>query len=203
MKTVQDAVKEFPDGWPFDGHYSIVECVKVYGGGFKVGDLDTHYNDDDGELNDYWRYVCTREEFEAEVARVERIADEQKEVLEAAGLVDKSEWYDCENQKALSLPPVGSKVQLYNEVGLEYGIDHLNGEVEIVHNLEDEGVSVVRLSWGLGCFDMTHLRPVDFNKNKARDEWVEKARGFSNLSLNPHTVGLVYDALKSGELSKP
>ena len=143
MKTVKDVVAAYPDGWP------VKSGVVSYRDGFIFhSNRDSVY---DGQK------ICTREEYEQELAKT-----------------NNAQWYDYDKQEAISLPPVGVEVLLHNdnELTMSYGHTLMGESCEVLAIVED--AAVLKSSFGKVCFIKELLKPLDWNKNKERDEFIDK-----------------------------
>ena len=97
------------------------------------------------------------------------------------------------------LPPVGMHCKIVNPDGaLMYG----QGESgEVVAHVED--TAVIRMSYGLGCFEARCLRPSRSEADKKRDAAVAAMRNFAtnyNNSTVIHAINQVYDAIAAGKV---
>lgn len=75
------------------------------------------------------------------------------------------------------LPPIGSECTIEDNGRLQYGADHAGRPMEVVAHVEY--CAVLRLDWGLGCFDLTALRPLKSEKERVVDAVIRKM-GWTN-----------------------
>ena len=98
-----------------------------------------------------------REEYERELAKTNTV-----------------QWYDYDKQESISLPPVGVECEvIYQlddspkwECGMVIGKSNYNKD--LVFEFKSGGVSFVTSD--------SEFRPLDWNKNKERDEFIKKSR---------------------------
>lgn len=76
------------------------------------------------------------------------------------------------------LPPIGSECTIEDNGRLKYGADHAGKAMEVVAHVEN--CAVLRLDWGLGCFELSVLRPLRTEKERV----VEAAIGNVDGSVN-------------------
>ncbi len=147
MKTVKDVVAEYPDGWPSNNPVCI--CNKDKDGFMFWWSGCVPYPD-------YYE-VCTRKEYAQELAKTKN-----------------AQWYDYDKQQAISLPPIGVEVLLHNdnELTMSYGYALMGKSCEVLAMVED--AAVLKSSFGKVCFIKELLKPLDWNKNKERDEFIDK-----------------------------
>ena len=141
MKTVKDVMAAYPDGWPVEdnyiikGHYiiSITHVFKHIG----KPELET---------------ICTREEYEQELART-----------------NTDEWYDYDKQEAIGLPPVGVECEYtlgYSGVWWKCKVQYVVGCEGIVMKADHLGNEQYCSIYDL-CREL-RLRPLDYDKNKKK-----------------------------------
>lgn len=137
------------DGWRFDG-------------GFQVWSSDMR-----GEVLGDWRDTLERRPRDLSEQQVTaRLTEATENVLAAASalmdekfIIDRNDWF-----VRGELPPVGEFVDVEGE-DLVYGDGELNCEV-IAHV---ENTAVIRMSYGLGCFQKHVLSPSRTERDKAID----------------------------------
>ena len=114
-------------------------------------------------------YIVTREQYEAALAAA------QQPVWNREGL-----------------PPVGMHCEIVDPDGaLMYG----QGESgEVVAHVED--TAVIRMSYGLGCFESRCLRPARSEADKKRDEVIEALKYY----VRAVDASDLYDAIVAGEV---
>ncbi len=108
---------------------------------------------------------------------------EMKIKIEGSGVVAVRDWH-----KNGDLPPVGVFVDVVGK-DLVYGQDELNCEV-IAHV---ENTAVIRMSYGLGCFESSAITPARTEREKAIDEMqriIEESDKHGPLDQ----LGSLYDA---------
>jgi len=93
------------------------------------------------------------------------------------------------------LPPVGCECEVIESDGLMYGQGEL-GEV-IAHV---ENTAVIRMSYGLGCFEARHLRPIRSQAERERDTAIDHA--FSKLTEFREARQVLGDLYDAGLLPK-
>lgn len=90
------------------------------------------------------------------------------------------------------LPPVGSFVDVVGEV--QYGAKETNCEV-IAHV---ENCAVIRMTWGLGCFESRVLRPAKSEREKFIDSAIKVVTPEGDKMISTNTAsnwfGKLYDA---------
>lgn len=101
-----------------------------------------------------------------------------------------AEWVD-------GLPPVGCEVEIEDKDGLLiYGHDE-SGEV-IAHV---ENTAVVRMSYGLGCFESRFLRPLRTEADKKRDEAIDALQEWiPDGGWHFNDVCKLYGAIAAGKI---
>lgn len=98
------------------------------------------------------------------------------------------------------LPPVGMHCKIVDHDGvLMYGQGE-SGEV-IAHV---ENTAVIRMSYGLGCFEARYLRPIRTEADKKRDAFINAVPDDMrtipcDLSLRDE-VAVIYDAIAAGKI---
>jgi hypothetical protein len=93
------------------------------------------------------------------------------------------------------LPPVGVEVDIVDiHERLRYG---QNESGEVVAHVEN--TAVVRMSYGLGCFEAEFLRPIRSPEDVARDEAID-AMMKNSCVIKEITCGLLYDAIAAGKI---
>ncbi len=152
MKTVKDVVAEYPDGWPMNGTTNHVSDSAGYN--VKTDALFTCHSSYQYSNKDEYK-ICTREEYERELAKT-----------------NSAQWYDYDKQETISLPPVGVECEVSN-CGNDYiwcKVVFMGSSLCVVnhktHNEQHYHLSSVE------------FHPLDWNKNKVRDEFIDK---FSNV----------------------
>ncbi len=113
-------------------------------------------------------------------------------------MVDISQYESslAESQKlewdVTGLPPVGAYCEITDPDGaLMYG----KGESgEVVAHVED--TAVIRMSYGLGCFEARCLRPARSEADKKRDEVIEGLTYY----VGKEDASDLYDAIVAGEV---
>ena len=120
---------------------------------------------------------------------------------------DKEELNECAGQDAAplwngeGLPPVGYFCEVEDHDGmLVYGQGE-SGEV-IAHV---ENTAVIRMSYGLGCFEAGFLRPLRTEAERKRDAVVEQmikiATIYTTKSLSLElALNSIYNAIAAGEI---
>lgn len=206
MKTVVDAVRHFKGVWPDKTKTKIIENIKEFKGSrFNIGELVVLADNDLAIDDEYWEIVCTYFEFIEEVGRI--INNEYTDIEALAKKLDK-DWYDYKNYMMIKNPSPDTHCEYLDNdkwikcyfVGIIYG-DHV---IYI-----DDGTS-----YGMSqdYFDGNFtFRPLDWNKNKARDEWVRTAVNLIPSEVHSqeqydsrlNLAGIFYDGWKSGELKHP
>lgn len=101
-------------------------------------------------------------------------------------VIADNSWYDI-----YDLPPIGTFVDVVGEV--RYGAGESNCEV-VAHV---ENCAVIRMSWGLGCFESHALSP----SKSEREKFIEAVLGVSCMFTDYHAQ-LLYDADFSAPLNR-
>lgn len=115
-----------------------------------------------------------------------------KEYESALSALQKPAW-DGEG-----LPPVGMRCEIVDPDGvLMYG----QGESgEVISHVEN--TAVIRMSYGLGCFEARFLRPLRTEAERKRDAAIEamqrEADDGDNLIYSEHEI--IYDAIAAGKI---
>lgn len=189
MKLIDLLVKELPKrgGWP-DG---AIECCRRYG----ANSID--FYDETGNWDDdcYLKYGkdfakdCTYEETSGSHL-LQSISRSEYEAAIAAS--QKPAW------SGEGLPPVGMHCKIVDPDGvLMYGQGE-SGEV-IAHV---ENTAVIRMSYGLGCFEARFLRPARSEAEKNRDAAIEamqmEADEGDNWIYSEYEI--IYDAIAAGKI---
>lgn len=164
MKLINLLVKELPErgGWPYfaevavqdsdsqicfsshSGVYTNKEKTDWYGGDWGSGDWHNPFIDI--LADDRHECIVTRKQYEAALAASQNSARNGK-----------------------GLPPVGMHCEIVDPDGvLMYGQGE-SGEV-IAHV---ENTAVIRMSYGLGCFEARFLRPSHSETERKRDAAIE------------------------------
>ncbi|MCK7258040.1 hypothetical protein L8O18_06115 [Enterobacter asburiae] len=96
-----------------------------------------------------------------------------REQYEAALAASKPEW------NGEGLPPVGCECEVVDNDGLlRYG----HGESgEVIAHIEN--TAVIRMSYGLGCFNAGFLRPIRSEADKRRDEAIESIKAMLIMTM--------------------
>lgn len=129
--------------------------------------------------------ICTSESYIRDIAT---LADDH-----ATAIVTR-EQYEVTCWDGAGLPPVGCFCEVEDLDGmLVYGHGE-SGEV-IAHV---ENTAVIRMSYGLGCFDARFLRPLRTEADKKRDAAV---MAINNTVDASGTLGSeIYDAIAAGNI---
>lgn len=136
MKTVKDVVAAYPDGWPNEGYMCVYD---------KVTNSYRFAGDDSAGHCDFY-IICTREEYEQELAKT-----------------NTEQWYDYDKQEAISLPPVGVECEIrYLEHDWQEGlvIGESTYNKELIFEFKYGGLSFVKSD--------SKFRPLDYDKNKQK-----------------------------------
>lgn len=93
------------------------------------------------------------------------------------------------------LPPVGMRCEIVDPDGvLMYG----QGESgEVISHVEN--TAVIRMSYGLGCFEARFLRPLRTEAKRKRDAAIEAMNGLWNINSKMHCES-IYDAIAAGKI---
>lgn len=93
------------------------------------------------------------------------------------------------------LPPVGMHCEIVDPDGvLMYG----QGESgEVISHVEN--TAVIRMSYGLGCFEARFLRPLRTEAKRKRDAAIEAMNGLWNINSKMHCES-IYDAIAAGKI---
>lgn len=121
----------------------------------------------------------------------------------------RGDWYDYEKQEAVGLPPIGEEVFNYSWGACKgcFVDGHHNG-MAILRATNSSKYTQEDPFWHIDC--AASCKPLDFNKNKDKQIWVDKATltevvsyQVSEQRCKREAYGRVYDAMKSGELGLP
>ena len=128
-----------------------------------------------------------------------RLHKQQKEEQTKAD--DESSLNECISHDAApvwsgeGLPPVGCFCEVEDVHGmLVYG--HVESGEVIAHV---ENTAVIRMSYGLGCFEAVFLRPIRTESERKRDE-VRKAMYAAMNIIDGDIADAIYDAIAAGEI---
>lgn len=93
------------------------------------------------------------------------------------------------------LPPVGMRCEIVDPDGvLMYG----QGESgEVISHVEN--TAVIRMSYGLGCFEARFLRPLRTEAKRKRDAAIEAINVLWNINSKMHCES-IYDAIAAGKI---
>ncbi|EOW9134642.1 hypothetical protein C5946_01075 [Cronobacter sakazakii] len=186
MKLIDLLVQELPKrgGWP-DG---AVECERyLHEAQIDFYDKDGNWGADCGKVYGHdFAAACVKPREKGDGVRIERVTREQYEAAIAAA---QQPVWDGEG-----LPPVGCECEVVDIDGmLMYGQGESGKVVAHVEN-----TAVIRMSYGLGCFESRFLRPIRSEADKKRAAVVTalaKAGGDVDFEYGRKTI--------DGELSSP
>ncbi|MCE1970827.1 hypothetical protein LWT57_12470 [Enterobacter cloacae] len=178
MNLIDFLISENKKGWEWPD--SIVNATSTKGG---------------RSVNFYFDYACHPSLSNTLIAPTPFFSSElvTREKYEAALAAIKPEW------DGDGLPPVGCECEIVDKDGLlRYG----HGESgEVIAHIEN--TAVIRMSYGLGCFNAGFLRPIRSEEEKKRDEAVKALRDIISGPGGPYAevkAGEIYDAIKSGKI---
>ncbi len=189
MKTVKDVVAAYPDGneLPFkNGQEVFIAQINTL-----AGVVEKRYY-----VKQYWCHSGHQSEYVTLGIIFDNKIDAENKCRELLGLPKRmiagttsvnEQWYDYDKQQAISLPPVGVECEvIYQlddspkwECGMVIGKSNYNKD--LVFEFKSGGVSFVTSD--------SEFRPLDWNKNKEREEFIDKRK---------HDVYL--DAINKSEL---
>nr|UVX34071.1 MAG: hypothetical protein [Bacteriophage sp.] len=178
MKLIDLLVQELPKrgGWP-DG---AVEA------GFLCSNTTLYFIDANGDCPSEW---CIEMDSEVEDNDIEIRKDQYESALAAS---QKPAW------NGEGLPPVGMHCEIVDPDGvLMYGQGE-SGEV-IAHV---ENTAVIRMSYGLGCFEARFLRPPHSEAERKRDAAIEAMQKEADEGDNwiYSEYEIIYDAIAAGKI---
>lgn len=183
MKLIELLVKELPKrgGWP-DG-------------------VDSIHQDYDGEIYAWTGSSCKllfRTGIIADNCRPYGLDESIENMVtrnqykSALALLQKPAW------NGEGLPPVGMHCKIVDHDGvLMYG----QGESgEVVAHVEN--TAVIRMSYGLGCFEARYLRPIHPEAERKRDAAVEAMQREADEGNNwiYSEYEIIYDAISAGKI---
>lgn len=187
MKLIDLLVQELPKrgGWP-DG---AVECQRF------VDEATIDFYDENGNWDDdcsltygsIARELVRKQAYPCESEQVTR--DQYESALAAS---QNSAW------NGEGLPPVGMHCEIVDPDGvLMYGQGE-SGEV-IAHV---ENTAVIRMSYGLGCFEARFLRPSHSEAERKRDAAVEAMQREADEGDNwiYSEYEIIYEAIAAGKI---
>lgn len=187
MKLIDLLVQELPKrgGWP-DG---AIECQRF------VDEETIDFYDENGNWDDdcsltYGSIAVELVRKQAYPCESEQVTRDQYESALAAS--QKPEW------NGEGLPPVGMHCKIVDHDGvLMYGQGE-NGEV-VAHV---ENTAVIRMSYGLGCFEARHLRPIRTEAERKRDAAIEAMQREADEGNNwiYSEYEIIYDAIAAGKI---
>lgn len=192
MKLIDLLVQELPKrgGWP----EGAVECCRHYG----TNSID--FYDETGNWDDdcYLKYGkdFAKDCIYEETSGSHRLQSISRSEYESALAASKKPVWNGEG-----LPPIGMHCEIVDPDGvLMYG----RGESgEVISHVEN--TAVIRMSYGLGCFEARFLRPLRSEADKKRDAAVE-AIDYWLPECIPDTPNefyhakKIYDAIAAGKI---
>lgn len=197
MKLIDLLVQELPKrgGWP-EGAESVVqdaddsEFYFFTGGPVKNGGKSWWFVDSDNRNdNSKWIFFEGKNDI-ADDCNSAIVTRAQYESALAAS--QKPAW------NGEGLPPVGMRCKIVDPDGvLMYG----QGESgEVISHVEN--TAVIRMSYGLGCFEARHLRPLKGETDKKRDSAVEAMQREADEGDNwiYSEYEIIYDAIAAGKI---
>lgn len=197
MKLIDLLVQELPKrgGWP-DGAKSVVQDAddsKFYfftGGPVKSGGNSWWFVDSDNR-NDNSKWIFF--EGKNDIADDCNSAIVTRAQYESALAASQRQTWNGEG-----LPPIGMHCKIADSDGvLMYGQGE-SGEV-IAHV---ENTAVIRMSYGLGCFEARFLRPLRSEAERKRDAAVEAMQREADEGNNwvYSEYEIIYDAIAAGKI---
>ena len=188
MKLIDLLVQELPKrgGWP-EGMVSVVQS-SIDG---ELYFYSTTYDGTGAHLKSVYCLDLCDEHFNTSSSLPCVTRDQYESALAAS---QKPAW------SGEGLPPVGMHCEIVDPDGvLMYGQGE-SGEV-IAHV---ENTAVIRMSYGLGCFEARFLRPARSEADKKRDAFIDAVLDDMrtipcDLSLRDE-VAVIYDAIAAGKI---
>ena len=173
MKTVKDVVAEYPDGWPMNGATNHVSDSA----GYNVKDdiLFTCHSSYQYSNKDEYK-ICTREEYEQELAKTK-----------------DDEWYDYDKQEVIDgRHPIKDEV-IQACIGAENGFKNVSYATTVNNGSFDAHLCYIL---GEGSWFSADIRPLDYDKNKQRDEFIGKCVDVQNNTqwASDDLFAALYDA---------
>lgn len=197
MKLIDLLVQELPKrgGWP-DGAGSVVqdaddsEFYFFTGGPVKNDGKSWWFGDRDNRDNDSkWIFFKGKNDIADDCNSAIVTRDQYESALAAS---KKPAW------SGEGLPPVGMHCEIVDPDGvLMYG----QGESgEVISHVEN--TAVIRMSYGLGCFEARFLRPLQSEADKKRDSAVEAMQREADEGDNwiYSEYEIIYDAIAAGKI---
>ena len=151
----------------------------MYGCCFSVSKLPLNHHQTILSRDEY--FIAYPEQVKGEVKNETKHKVEDEMTSESEMTIKVSDWH-----KNGELPPVGVFVDVAGD-GLFYGQGESNCEV-IAHV---ENTAVIRMSYGLGCFESGAIIPARTEREKAIDEMVSLVEP---LATYREFAGAIYDA---------
>lgn len=189
MKLIDLLVQELPKrgGWP----EGAVECCRHYG----TNSID--FYDETGNWDDdcYLKYGkdFAKDCIYEETSGSHRLQSIPRSEYEAAIAASQKSSRDGQG-----LPPVGMHCEIVDPDGvLMYG----QGESgEVISHVEN--TAVIRMSYGLGCFEARFLRPLRSEAERKRDAAIEAMQRDADEGDNwiYSEYEIIYDAIAAGKI---
>ncbi len=142
----QNAIVETIQRWYHDGEDKYYEAGDISKGGTAIDNM-------------YCRVICTKEQFE-------------QRALELNKEKQMTDWYDYENKKAISFPPVGSEVIVYTrEISMDFWPDNYQVKVIAI----DGNVVIYKFNGEYYSNGFEVFKPLDWEKDVRKDKLIDKA----------------------------
>jgi hypothetical protein len=171
QELFEKALNEF-DEWPYD-KVGMACCIKGVGVYVKGEFISRSYSDDTNLNTINFKFVCSREEFEAAKAKCK-----------------PKPIYTKEMQERGEFPAVGMEVEVYTD---QHKNQTMRGEAVHIGQSFGRQRFVVQCENWIGIFCIDRIKPIDTRtaKEKAINEVIEKVGSYSGTSKK--SLSIAYD----------
>jgi hypothetical protein len=176
MKTVKDVVAAYPDGneLPFkNGQEVFIAQINTL-----AGVVEKRYY-----VKQYWCHSGHQSEYVTLGIIFDNKIDAENKCRELLGLPKRmiagatsvnEQWYDYDKQESISLPPVGVECEFESTFFTHKQSN--NGRCKVISYHKDKAWVEFGITEFVINLNVISFRPLDWNKNKYRDEFIKKSR---------------------------